>query len=95
MKRAAEYVVGDGNGAPLKKHDDDTDARIARIRGEIVAEQQAISSFCAAFHADLDKRQQRLATLERELLDAIQAKEHALLEREKTFELSPNASLRL
>ena len=43
MKRAAEYVVGDGNGAPLKKHDDDTDARIARIRGEIVAEQQAIT----------------------------------------------------
>jgi hypothetical protein len=30
MKRAAEYTGVDNNGAPLKKHDDDPDARIAR-----------------------------------------------------------------
>jgi hypothetical protein len=29
MKRAAEYSGVDDNGAPLKKHDDDIDARIA------------------------------------------------------------------
>jgi hypothetical protein len=89
MKRAVEYTAVDDNGAPLKKHDDDPDARIARIRGEIV-EQQAIT----ALHADLDKRLQRLAKLERELEDAFKAKEMVLEERRKTSSSPRNASPR-
>jgi hypothetical protein len=91
MKRAAEYNAVDDNGAPLKKHDDDPDARITRIRGKIVVEQQAITalhSSIATLHADLDKRQQRLAKLERELDDAYKAKEKALQKEREDFELS-------
>jgi hypothetical protein len=84
MKRAAEYNAVDDNGAPLKKHDDDPDARIARTRGEIVVKQQAIT----ALHADLDKRLLRLATLERELEDAFKAKEMVLQKEREEFELS-------
>jgi hypothetical protein len=85
MKRAAEYVGVDDNGAPLKKHDDDDiDVRIARIRDEMVVTQQAISTL----HADLDKQQQRYARLERELLKAVSAKERALQKERDDFELS-------
>jgi hypothetical protein len=66
------------------KHDDDPDARIARNRGEIVVEQQTV----IALHADLDKRLQRLAKLERELEDAFKAKEMALQKEREEFELS-------
>jgi hypothetical protein len=83
MKRAVEYTAVDDNGAPLKKHDDDPDARIARV-----VEQQAITALHVAFHADLDKRQQRLVALERELLEAIQAKEMVLQKEREDFELS-------
>jgi chromosome segregation ATPase len=78
MKRAVEYIAVDDNGAPLKKHGDDPDIRIAHIRHEIVVEQQAITalhSSIAALHTDLDKQQQRLATLERELDDAYKARD--------------------
>jgi hypothetical protein len=91
MKRVAEYTAVDDNGAPLKKHDDDPDTRIAHIRHVIVVEQQAITalhSSIATLHIDLDKRQQRLATLERELDDAYKAKEMVLQKEREEFELS-------
>jgi hypothetical protein len=68
----------------LKKHDDDPDARIARIRGEIVAKHEAI----AALRADMHDQQQQLLQLERELDDAYKAREMVLLEREKAFVLA-------
>jgi chromosome segregation ATPase len=68
----------------LKKHEEDHDARISRIREEIVVEQQAIASL----HADLDKRQQRLAQLENELLEAVRAKERDLQKEREAFELT-------
>jgi hypothetical protein len=52
MKRAAEYTGIDDNGVPLKKHDEDPDTRIARIRDEIVAKHQSIASL----HADLQEQ---------------------------------------
>jgi hypothetical protein len=64
------------------------DVCIARIRDEMVVTQQAITALHATFQADLDKQQQRYARLERELLEAVSAKERALEEREKHMELS-------
>jgi hypothetical protein len=60
MKRAVEYTAMDDNGVPLKKHDDYPDARIVRIRDEIVVEQAitALHSSIATLHNDLDKRLQ-------------------------------------
>jgi hypothetical protein len=84
MKRTADYKCVDDNGAPLKKHEEDHDARITRIREEIVIEQQAIASL----HVDLDKRQQRLAQLENELEEAFRAKERDLQQEREAFELA-------
>jgi hypothetical protein len=86
MKRAAEYTGVDDNGAPLKKHDDDgdIDVHITRIRDEMVVTQQAISSL----NTDLRKQQQRYARLERELLEAVSAKERALQKEREDFELA-------
>jgi hypothetical protein len=82
MECAAEYT---GIKTTLKKLDDSViDVCITRIRDEMVVTQQTISSL----HADLDKQQKRLVKLERELLEAVSAKETALEEREKHFELS-------
>jgi uncharacterized coiled-coil DUF342 family protein len=44
MKRAVEYTAVDDNGAPLKKHNDDPDARIAHIRQAITKHHQQLAT---------------------------------------------------
>jgi hypothetical protein len=69
-------------------NDDDPNARIARIRVEIDLKHQAIAALHVAFQNGLQEQQQQLMQLERDLDDAYKAREMAMLEREKTFELS-------